>query len=152
MAMEEIFAKEQAISVIISARSDRDTRGEGVNRDNLHPVYSRTKWEIPRLLNLNARSLNTEKLDELQVVAHINRASCVCVTETWFQDYIFSVLSVLGSSDHNMVLLSPSDNTTLDNGSVLHVSTRCTGHFEKMEFAEELSIVTSIIHVPTTVV
>ena len=52
-----------------------------------------------------------------------------------------SVLSVLGSSDHNMVLLSPSDNVTLDNGSVLHVSTRCTGHFEKMEFAEELSIV-----------
>ena len=60
---------------MISARSDQDTRGEGVDRDNLHPVCSRTKWEIPRLLNLNARSLNTEKLDELQVVAHINRAS-----------------------------------------------------------------------------
>ena len=75
--MEETFPKDQAISVIISARSDRDTRREGVNRDNLHPVYSRTKWEIPVLLNLNARSLNTEKLDELQVVAHINRVSCV---------------------------------------------------------------------------
>ena len=39
-----------------------------------------------------------------------------------------SVLSVLGSSDHDMVLLSPSDNTTLDNGPLAQPWRRLSPH------------------------
>ena len=40
------------------------------------------KWDLPSLINLNARSLNSEKVDELHVT--------VCVSETWFKDYMDS--------------------------------------------------------------
>ena len=40
------------------------------------------------MLNLNARSLSEEKLDELQVNATIHDVSIICVTETWFKHYM----------------------------------------------------------------
>ena len=39
-------------------------------------------WDLPSLINLSARSLNSEKVDELHVT--------VCVSETWFKDYMDS--------------------------------------------------------------
>ena len=38
-------------------------------------------WDLPSLINLSARSLNSEKVDE-----HVT----VCVSETWFKDYMDS--------------------------------------------------------------
>ena len=45
------------------------------------------KWDLPSLINLNARSLNSEKVDELHVI--------VCVSETWFKDYIWIQVALL---------------------------------------------------------
>ena len=39
-------------------------------------------------LNLNARSLSEEKLDELQVNVTFHDVSIICVTETWFKYYM----------------------------------------------------------------
>ena len=41
-------------------------------------------------VNLNARSLSIEKLDELNVNVGIHDVSVICVTETWFKDYMGS--------------------------------------------------------------
>ena len=40
------------------------------------------------LINLNARSLCSEKIDELQVTVGIHNVSLVCVSETWFKGYM----------------------------------------------------------------
>ena len=47
-----------------------------------------SKWDIPTVINLNARSLSIEKLDELKVTVGIHDVSVVCVSETWFKDYM----------------------------------------------------------------
>ena len=46
------------------------------------------KLDLPVLLNLNARSLCSEKIDELHVIVSIYDVSFVCVTETWFTEYM----------------------------------------------------------------
>ena len=46
------------------------------------------RWDLPCIINLNARSLNTEKIDELQVIASNLNVSIICVTETWLKNYI----------------------------------------------------------------
>ena len=38
--------------------------------------------------NINARSLSTEKIDELQAIVDLYNVSIVCITETWFKEYI----------------------------------------------------------------
>ena len=43
------------------------------------------KWDLPSLINLNARSLNSEKVDELHVTVATHDVSIVCVSETWFK-------------------------------------------------------------------
>ena len=45
-------------------------------------VSTRCGWDLPTILNLNARSLSEEKLDELQVNVTIHDVSIICVTET----------------------------------------------------------------------
>ena len=40
------------------------------------------------IINLNARSFSIEKLDELNVTFGIHDVSVLCVTETWFMDYM----------------------------------------------------------------
>ena len=44
-----------------------------------------TKWHFPTLINLNARSLSTEKIDELQAIVDLYNVSIICITETWFK-------------------------------------------------------------------
>ena len=46
------------------------------------------KWDLPVLINLNARSLRTDKIDELQVTVGVHDVSLVCVSETWFKEYM----------------------------------------------------------------
>ena len=46
------------------------------------------KWDLPTVVNLNARSLSCEKMDELQITVETNNVSIVCVTETWFKEYM----------------------------------------------------------------
>ena len=48
------------------------------------------KWDLPSVINLNARSLNSEKVDELHVIVATHDVSIVCVIETWFKDYMDS--------------------------------------------------------------
>ena len=48
------------------------------------------KWYLPSLINLNARSLNSEKVDELHVTVATHDVSIVYVIETWFKDYMDS--------------------------------------------------------------
>ncbi len=49
------------------------------------------------------------------------------------------VLSQLGTSDHCMVLFSPSMYPTLDPGAVQRITTRCTGRNDKAAFASALA-------------
>ncbi len=49
------------------------------------------------------------------------------------------VLGELGTSDHCMVVLSPSVNPMIDTGRIEYVATRCMGHNEKVMFALLLS-------------
>ncbi len=58
------------------------------NPTNLIILKDQVQYDLPVLLNLNARSLSSEKSDELCVVAENNHASLMCVTETWFKDYV----------------------------------------------------------------
>ena len=51
-------------------------------------VNNRSGWDLPTILNLDARSLSEEKLDELQVNVTIHDVSMICVTETWFKYYM----------------------------------------------------------------
>ena len=61
------------------------------------------------LLNLNARSLSEEKLDELQVNVTIHDVSIICVTETWFKHYM-------------------DDNNLSIEGFSVERKDRCDGH------------------------
>ena len=51
---------------------------------NLEISSTHTKWHFPTQINLNATSLSTDKIDEL----HLYNVSIVCITETWFKEYI----------------------------------------------------------------
>ena len=51
-------------------------------------VNNRIEWDLPTILTLTARSLNGEKLDELQVIVTICDVSIICVTDTWFKYYM----------------------------------------------------------------
>ena len=62
-----------------------------INVDNIArvpTVNERLRWDLPCIINLNARSLNTEKIDELQVIASNFNVSIICVTETWLKNNI----------------------------------------------------------------
>ena len=57
--------------------------------DNNYSLDTHTKWHFPTLININARSLSTEKRDELQAIVDLYyNVSIVCITETWFKEYI----------------------------------------------------------------
>ena len=62
-----------------------------INVDNIARVPTVNEilqWDLPCVINLNARSLNKEKIDELQVIASNFNVSIICVIETWLKDYI----------------------------------------------------------------
>ena len=45
-------------------------------------------WDLPTIINVNARSLNAEKVDELQVIVDDYDIDVACITETWFREYM----------------------------------------------------------------
>ena len=51
-------------------------------------VNKRIGWDMSTIFTLNTRSLNGEKLDELQVNVTIYDVSIICVTDTWFKYYM----------------------------------------------------------------
>ena len=53
-----------------------------------YSLDNHTKLHFPTLINLNARSLSTEKIDELQAIVDLYNVSIICITETWFKEYI----------------------------------------------------------------
>ena len=76
-------------SVYTRCRSVSQHRTSGVNADNLITLTNSSRWSLPGFLNVNARSLSIETLDELLVVARTNNdVACVNVTETWFKSYM----------------------------------------------------------------
>ena len=63
------------------------------SHSNYRPICAgnntgKSKWHLPAVINLNARSLSIEKLDELKVIVGIHNVSVVCVSETWSKDYM----------------------------------------------------------------
>ena len=52
--------------------------------------------DLPGVLNLNARSLSMETIDELEVIITDFNVSIACVTETWFKQYIDDDRIVIG--------------------------------------------------------
>ena len=56
--------------------------------DNNYSLDTHTKWHFTTLININARSLSTENIDELQAIVDLYNVSIVCITETWFKEYI----------------------------------------------------------------
>ena len=83
-------------TMITPVRKGKNTGAPGVNMSNLVPLGDKKRWIIPGILTLNARSLSADKSDELLTVANLNDVSCVCVTETWFKDYISSDVGLVG--------------------------------------------------------
>ena len=45
-------------------------------------------WDLPTIIKKNARSLNAEKVDELQVIVDDYDIAVACITETWFREYM----------------------------------------------------------------
>ena len=83
------------IEVITSTRQQSHSAGRhsgrGANLSNLMQLTHAKRahqWNIPTLLNANARSLSTEKMDELFAVVSNNSVSIICITETWFKGYV----------------------------------------------------------------
>ena len=59
------------------------------NVTRISVIQDRERWDLPRIINLNAWSLNIiEKQDELQIIVEVFNVSIVCVTEYWFKEYI----------------------------------------------------------------
>ena len=56
--------------------------------DNNYSLDTHIKWHFPPLININARSLSTEQIDELQTIVDLYNVSIVCITEMWFKEYI----------------------------------------------------------------
>ena len=73
------------VSNVSRAKSDN---GAFADTRNMRTVCQGSKYDVPVLLNINARSLSNEKLDELQAVSEAHRADILCITETWFTQYV----------------------------------------------------------------
>ena len=58
------------------------------NVTRISVIQDRERWDLPRIINLNAWSLNIEKRDELQIIVEEFNVSIVCVTESWFKECI----------------------------------------------------------------
>ena len=72
----------------------------GVNTTNLTRIEL-PKWQLPSVLNLNARSL-LPKVDELETIAFMNSIDIIGVSETWCnKDMPNSVCYLLGVTTLN---------------------------------------------------
>ena len=73
------------------AGADQSTHSD-IESDNYVPldgINVKHTWDLPTIININARSLNTEKVDELQVIVDDYDIDVACFTETWFREYMY---------------------------------------------------------------
>ena len=75
-------------SIVSHGRTKQQCRASRSNARNLITLVDNTRWSLPVILGVNARLLSIEKADELLSVASLNDVSCVCLTETWFKDFM----------------------------------------------------------------
>ena len=73
------------------------------------------RWDLPCIINLNARSLNTEKIDELQVIASNFNVSIICVTETWLKTILTMSMFLLTG------IIANGETGPIGEREVLHV-------------------------------
>ena len=71
------------------------------------------RWDLPCIINLNARSLNTEKIDELQVIASNFNVSIICVTETWLKDYIDDVNVSINPLERSQMIINMPESSAV---------------------------------------
>ena len=72
-------------SIVSHGRSKHQCCASRSDARNLFTLVDNTRWTLPVILGVNARSLSIEKADELLSVSSRNDVSCVCVTVTWFR-------------------------------------------------------------------
>ena len=95
--------------------------------NQLNDTFLRTHYRLVQVVTTSTRGVAI--LDKVWT----NMADVYCTAVT---------ISELGSSDHNMVLLRPIDNTSsTDKGHVIRVTKRRMGQREKEEFANALSLI-----------
>ena len=75
-------------TIITHSRQMTNCHTTGVNTCNLVSLAEKSRWSLPAILSVNARSLSIEKSDDLLCVAQMTDVSCVCVTETWFKGFM----------------------------------------------------------------
>ena len=71
-----------------STHSVLSTNIEMNNYVPLDGIKVKRTWDLPTIININARSLNAEKVDELQVIVDDYDIDVACITETWFREYM----------------------------------------------------------------
>ena len=75
-------------SIVSHGRTKQQCRSSRSDARNLITLVDNTRWSLPVILGVNARSLSIEKAEELLSVASLNDVSCACVTETWFKEFM----------------------------------------------------------------
>ena len=72
-------------------KSTHSVLSTNIESDNYVPIDGiqfKHTWGLPTIININARSLNAEKVDELQVIVDDYDIDVACITETWFREYM----------------------------------------------------------------
>ncbi len=78
----------QPIPVHVTHRSSSPSEQSPSDKSERQPVYTKVntiRWDIPTILNSNARSI-TEKVDELSIFLSLNNVQVCCITESWAKE------------------------------------------------------------------
>ncbi len=81
-----------------------NTNNNSVYRSIIRPcapdlmVNKRNGWDLPTILNLTARSLSEEKLDELQVNVTIHDVSIMCDRNMFYSNIVIRIANHKSSS------------------------------------------------------
>ena len=79
------------LNVAGADQSTHSVLSTNIERDNCVPfdgIQVKYTWDLPTIININARSLNAEKVDELQDIVDDYDIDVACITETWFREYM----------------------------------------------------------------
>ena len=79
------------LNVAGADQSTHSVLSTNIESDNYVPIDGikfKHTWDLPTIININARSLNAEKVDELQVIVDDYDIDVACITETWFREYM----------------------------------------------------------------
>ena len=79
------------VNVAGADQSTHSVLSINIERNNYVPldgIKVKRTWDLPTIININARSLNAEKVDELHVIVDDYDIDVACITETWFREYM----------------------------------------------------------------